>query len=128
MKTQAPDTGALLDCDIVMAGGVTSGIIYPGAVAMIARRYSFHSIGGTSVGAIAAAVTAAAEYGRRTGRNAGALMKSANFPGVWVIGQVATPVCFISSLRNALPGHCSRWSPRFSVVAGRCERLSRFSV
>jgi len=43
----------LLDCDIVMAGGVTSGIIYPGAVAMIARRYSFKSIGGTSVGAIA---------------------------------------------------------------------------
>lgn len=62
----------LLDCDIVMAGGVTSGIIYPGAVAMMARRYSFHSIGGTSVGAIAAAVTAAAEYGRRTKRNPGA--------------------------------------------------------
>ena len=59
----------LLECDIVMAGGVTSGIIYPGAVAMIARRYLFRSIGGTSVGAIAAAVTAAAEYGRRTGKN-----------------------------------------------------------
>src|SRR5688572_28157099 len=54
----------LLPCDIVMAGGVTSGIIYPGAVSTIARRFSFHSIGGTSVGAIAAAVTAAAEYGR----------------------------------------------------------------
>jgi predicted acylesterase/phospholipase RssA len=52
-----------------MAGGVTSGLIYPGAVAMIARRYRFRSIGGTSVGAIAAAVTAAAEYGRQTGRN-----------------------------------------------------------
>jgi hypothetical protein len=59
----------LLPCDIVMAGGVTSGIIYPGAVSTIARRFSFHSIGGTSVGAIAAAVTAAAEYGRRSGRN-----------------------------------------------------------
>src|SRR5215203_870909 len=58
-----------LDCDIVMAGGVTSGIIYPGAVGKIARRYTFRSIGGTSVGAIAAAVTAAAEYGRRTGLN-----------------------------------------------------------
>lgn len=57
-----------LECDIVMAGGVTSGIIYPGAVAMIARRYRFRSIGGTSVGAIAAAVTAAAEYGRLTGQ------------------------------------------------------------
>jgi predicted acylesterase/phospholipase RssA len=58
-----------LECDIVMAGGVTSGIIYPGAVAMIARKFRFRSIGGTSVGAIAAAVTAAAEYGRRTGKN-----------------------------------------------------------
>lgn len=57
----------LLPCDIVMAGGVTSGVIYPGAVAVIARRFAFHSIGGTSVGAIAAAATAAAEYGRRTG-------------------------------------------------------------
>ncbi|MEA2884806.1 MAG: hypothetical protein QOH32_4062 [Bradyrhizobium sp.] len=59
----------LLDCDIVMAGGVTSGIIYPGAVEMISRRYRFRSIGGTSVGAIAAATTAAAEYGRLTGQN-----------------------------------------------------------
>ncbi|GLS17645.1 RpoH suppressor [Labrys miyagiensis] len=52
-----------------MAGGITSGIIYPGAVARIAERFAFRSIGGTSVGAIAAAVAAAAEYGRRTGDN-----------------------------------------------------------
>lgn len=58
-----------LECDIVMAGGITSGIIYPGTVARIAERFAFRSIGGTSVGAIAAAVTAAAEYGRRTGGN-----------------------------------------------------------
>jgi hypothetical protein len=63
------DVTQRLECDIVMAGGVTSGIIYPGAVGMIARRYRFRSIGGTSVGAIAAAVTAAAEYGRLTGQN-----------------------------------------------------------
>jgi predicted acylesterase/phospholipase RssA len=61
-----------LECDIVMAGGVTSGIIYPGALAMIARKFHFRSIGGTSVGAIAAAVTAAAEYGRQTGKNSNA--------------------------------------------------------
>jgi predicted acylesterase/phospholipase RssA len=75
----SPDE-ALLPCDIVMAGGITSGIIYPGAVAMIARRFSFHSIGGTSVGAIAAAATAAAEYGRRTGRNRGAFEELAAVP------------------------------------------------
>src|SRR5262245_19879227 len=67
-STESTQT-SLLPCDIVMAGGVTSGIIYPGAVAMIARRFSFHSIGGTCVGAIAAAITAAAEYGRRTRQN-----------------------------------------------------------
>jgi Patatin-like phospholipase len=69
-----------LECDIVMAGGVTSGIIYPGAVAMIARRYRFRSIGGTSVGAIAAAVTAAAEYGRQTGRNPTSFDQVADLP------------------------------------------------
>ncbi|MBZ9603102.1 patatin-like phospholipase family protein [Phyllobacterium chamaecytisi] len=67
-ETVNAGSAARLECDIVMAGGVTSGIIYPGAVEMIARRYSFRSIGGTSVGAIAAAVTAAAEFGRRNGR------------------------------------------------------------
>src|SRR5262245_238103 len=79
-KIQDARTRNLLECDIVMAGGVTSGIIYPGAVAMIARRYSFQSIGGTSVGAIAAAVTAAAEYGRRTGRNPRAFEQVATLP------------------------------------------------
>jgi hypothetical protein len=72
-----PSHDQLLECDIVMAGGVTSGVIYPGAVAMIARRYSFRSVGGTSVGAIAAAVTAAAEYGRRSGRNPNAFAEVA---------------------------------------------------
>jgi predicted acylesterase/phospholipase RssA len=67
--SEGKDGTERLECDIVMAGGVTSGIIYPGAVAMIARRYRFRSIGGTSVGAIAAAVTAAAEYGRLSGQN-----------------------------------------------------------
>ncbi|MHC2722453.1 patatin-like phospholipase family protein [Bradyrhizobium diazoefficiens] len=67
--SESPRAKEQLECDIVMAGGVTSGIIYPGAVAMIARKFRFRSIGGTSVGAIAAAVTAAAEYGRRTGKN-----------------------------------------------------------
>jgi len=54
-------------CDIVMKGGVTSGIVYPCAVTRLAKEYSFQSIGGTSAGAIAAAITAAAEYRRRQG-------------------------------------------------------------
>src|SRR5919202_6942644 len=56
-----------LECDLVMKGGITSGIVYPPAVLLLAERYRFRSIGGASAGAIAAAATAAAEYGREHG-------------------------------------------------------------
>ena len=52
-------------CDIVMKGGITSGVVYPPAVVELAKTFSFRNIGGTSAGAIAAAMTAAAEYGRQ---------------------------------------------------------------
>lgn len=51
-------------CDIVMKGGITSGVVYPHGVCELARTYRFRNVGGTSAGAIAAAATAAAEYGR----------------------------------------------------------------
>lgn len=51
-------------CDLIMKGGVTSGVVYPYAILELARKYRFHSIGGTSAGAIAAAFAAAAEYAR----------------------------------------------------------------
>jgi predicted acylesterase/phospholipase RssA len=54
-----------------MEGGVTSGIIYASAVAELAKHYRFRSIGGSSIGAFAAAVTAAAEYRRRGGSTEG---------------------------------------------------------
>ncbi|MFI4926235.1 MAG: hypothetical protein ACHP7E_00925, partial [Burkholderiales bacterium] len=38
-------------CDVVMEGGVTSGIIYASAVVELARQYRFQSIGGSSIGA-----------------------------------------------------------------------------
>ncbi len=65
--TDNPYVSASKKCDIVMKGGITSGIVYPRAVTRLAREYRFQSIGGTSAGAIAAAVTAAAEYRRRNG-------------------------------------------------------------
>ena len=59
-------------CDLVMKGGVTSGIVYPKAIHRLAQHYRFKNIGGSSAGAIAAAVTAAAEYQRRrSGRSDG---------------------------------------------------------
>ncbi|MBB1483394.1 patatin-like phospholipase family protein [Tessaracoccus sp. MC1865] len=56
-----------LTCDIVMKGGITSGVIYPRAVAELARTYRLSQVGGASAGAIAAAAAAAAELGRHTG-------------------------------------------------------------
>jgi predicted acylesterase/phospholipase RssA len=55
-------------CDLVMQGGVTSGVVYPGLVCKLAEYYDFQNIGGTSAGAIAASLTAAAEYARRNGK------------------------------------------------------------
>jgi hypothetical protein len=55
------------ECDLVMKGGITSGVVYPAAVLELKDQYRFRAIGGTSVGAMAAAATAAAEYARDTG-------------------------------------------------------------
>jgi hypothetical protein len=54
-------------CDIVMKGGITSGVVYPLTIVELADEFRFKNIGGTSAGAIAAVLTAAAEYGRRNG-------------------------------------------------------------
>lgn len=64
-RYQAEQFGSpALECDAIMKGGVTSGIVYPYAILEIATRYRFRSLGGTSAGAIAAAFAAAAEYAR----------------------------------------------------------------
>ncbi|PTV97523.1 patatin-like phospholipase [Rhodobacter aestuarii] len=55
------------ECDLVMKGGITSGVVYPGALKRLSESYRFVNIGGTSAGAIAAAFAAAAEYGRESG-------------------------------------------------------------
>ena len=54
-------------CDLVLNGGVASGVVYPWALVELARHYRFRSIGGNSVGAMAAAIAAAGEYGRCMG-------------------------------------------------------------
>ncbi len=60
------------NCDIVMKGGITSGVVYPKAISRLSKRFVFKNVGGTSAGAIAAAATAAAEYRRvRTGSEEG---------------------------------------------------------
>ena len=56
-----------LECNLVMKGGIASGLVYPEAVAELSRRYRFRGIAGTSAGAIAAVVSAAAEFARSQG-------------------------------------------------------------
>jgi Patatin-like phospholipase len=60
------DTGRarMAECDLVMKGGITSGIVYPRLVSDLSAHFRFRNIGGASAGAIAATMTAAAEAGR----------------------------------------------------------------
>ncbi len=58
-------------CDLVMKGGITSGIVYPPAIDHIAKTFWLNGIGGTSAGAIAASLCAAAELSRRNGSELG---------------------------------------------------------
>ncbi len=53
--------------DLTMQGGTTSGVVYPLAVCDLATAFRFRNVGGASAGAIAAALTAAAELGRSEG-------------------------------------------------------------
>ena len=54
-------------CDLVMKGGITSGVVFPSAIRTLSETYDFHNVAGTSAGAIAAAFAAAAQYGRNVG-------------------------------------------------------------
>ena len=65
--TQADFDGDKKCCDLTMKGSITSGVVYPFAVTELATKRRFENIGGISAGAIAAAITAAAEYNRTGG-------------------------------------------------------------
>jgi predicted acylesterase/phospholipase RssA len=67
------------NCDVVMKGGITSGVVYPHAVCELAQTYRLRNVGGTSAGAIAAAAAAAAELGR----DADGFRKLASLPA-WI--------------------------------------------
>lgn len=97
------------ECDLVMKGGITSGIVYPYAIMELAGKYRFRSIGGTSAGAIAAAFTAAAEYARQSGDDAGFLRLKARaelLPSIMLsLFQPSRPLAgLMNFLLRALPG------------------------
>ena len=101
-------------CDLVMKGGITSGIVYPNAVLALARDYRFKSIGGTSAGAIAAAVAAAAALGDRR-RHAGEVLPAlAGFDGLADVSAQLSRKGFIYSLFQ--PARGARAAYRLLVV------------
>jgi predicted acylesterase/phospholipase RssA len=65
--SQAQFDGDKRYCDVVMKGGITSGVVYPLAVTELATKYRLKNIGGASAGAIAAGIAAAAELARDKG-------------------------------------------------------------
>jgi predicted acylesterase/phospholipase RssA len=55
------------EADMVMKGGITSGVVYPLAVCELAKKRRFRNLGGSSAGGIAAALAAVAELARDRG-------------------------------------------------------------
>jgi len=106
-------------CDLVMKGGVTSGVVYPLAVVELASEYWFKNIGGTSAGAIAAGVTAAAECNRR---------RTGNGTGFDRLSQLPTDLAkdgFLLSLFRADPSTKKAFDV---VLAGMAAKQSGRSV
>jgi hypothetical protein len=68
------------ECDVIMKGGITSGVLYPLAVCELASTYRLRNVGGTSAGAIAAAAAAAAEHGRESGASGSGFTGLASLP------------------------------------------------
>jgi len=67
VESEATPPGPVAECDVVMKGGITSGVVYPEALSAIGSTFRIRGIGGASAGAIGAAVGAAAEFGRTSG-------------------------------------------------------------
>jgi hypothetical protein len=119
-----PDSAPPRFCDIVMKGGITSGIVYPAAVVEIAKSFSFKNVGGTSAGAIAASLTAAAERRRVAEGTTAGFDRLATVPD-WLarddhLFRLFTPNSATRGLFRTVVGLFSR--PRFqpSMLAKWC--------
>ncbi|MGA6151328.1 patatin-like phospholipase family protein [Stenotrophomonas sp. NPDC077461] len=110
-------------CDLVMKGGITSGIVYPNAVLSLARQYRFKNIGGTSAGAIAAAVAAAAALGDRRRHAGQAVEAQVGFPGLATVSAELSRRGFIYSLFQ--PAHGARTAYRLLVMLTGKSSLPR---
>jgi predicted acylesterase/phospholipase RssA len=106
-------------CDLVMKGGITSGVVYPKLLAKLAETWRFKSVGGTSAGAIAAAGCAAAEHGRQTGTRPDAFAELATLPEL--LGRPVKPGDDNSTLFHLFKP--APWlSDHFRVLVGALNR------
>lgn len=125
-------------CDVVMKGGITSGVVYPAAIAGLAERYRLRNVGGASAGAIAAGAAAAAEYARqRHGTDAGfrrleTLAKELGEPppqdphGESLLFQLFAPTRLSRPLFGVLAGMLNRKTPARRLAFGLLALLRAF--
>ncbi|MFC3443934.1 hypothetical protein ACFOKF_22555 [Sphingobium rhizovicinum] len=109
-------------CDLVMKGGITSGLIYPTAVMEIGKRYRFKNIGGTSAGAIAAALSAAAALGER--RKAAGQSASGGLERLEPTAKNLSSKGFIFSLFQPVPA----LRPAYKLLARLSAKPSKLMV
>lgn len=135
-------SGDPVECDLIMKGGITSGIVYPLAIQAFARRFRLRSIGGASAGAIAAAAAAAAEYGRRSGSNPQSFDQLARLPeqlagdgsgGPTPLERLFQPEASTRALHGLLmsglsPHRRSAWRSALRWVAGAAWRFPAWSL
>ncbi len=113
---------ATLRCDVVMKGGITSGIAYPLAVCEIAAKYKLVNVGGSSAGAIAAAAAAAAEVGRDSGT--GGFARLARMPGR-LAGQPGAKHSMLFELFQPQPAMRRYYRLLVAFVASNLSKTAR---
>ena len=121
MGQPPPAYDQLLSCDVVMKGGITSGVVYPRAITELAKRYRFRNIGGTSAGAIAAAAAGAAEYARRHATAGTGFGEVETLPVELGKDAGVVPGSRLLSLFQPQPGT----APIFSIIMAGLEKKSR---
>ncbi|HEU4942185.1 MAG TPA: hypothetical protein VFT18_02905 [Gaiellaceae bacterium] len=106
------------ECDLVMKGGITSGVVYPGAITRIAREYRFRNVGGASAGAIAAVAAAACEYRRNQG-------DPKAFDVLDEVGKEITAPGFVLSLFQPTPSARRAFELALQLVTSTGSLLTR---
>lgn len=107
-------------CDLVMKGGITSGVAYPTAVSGLAEHYRFRNIGGASAGAIAAGAAAAAEYRRQRHGSAAGFRRLESLPAE--LGRPPADASGSSSLLFRLFAPTRLSEPLFRLLSDSLNR------